>query len=691
MEEGKVATGRSPRHAPVAQRLRYALDPLVGMRLRPVLLLAGVGLALFTIFRAALLLARYHLVEHLTGSQIGRCFLTGLRFDVVPIGYALLPLALVLALAPRRLFRRRWFRRAVTAYSAAMLMLAVSVEIMGAAFFLYFGARLNWMALAYFGHFREAAVYIWQQYPVVLLFVVVAILAAAVWWALRRALWFGPGPRRVGVAGRAALAAVLVALCVSACHGGWSQQPLRQSSAYFTPNKLIAHLAQNNFFSLFHAAKINLTDKGDESDYYSFPPLSKAIRVTSGMLLQQGDTVLGGSVNPLWRRSDSGAPRRDYNVVVILMEGMAGQPVGVLGHSPSHTPNLDALCGAGVFFERMYAVGSHTSRGMVGVLCAHPDINGASILSRDLAVGKFLTLPAVFAARGYRTMFIYGGDPDFDNMKEFLAAGGVSSFITQSDMSRTGANIGNWGVPDEVTFAAAHETFQAMGEKKFFALILTVSNHPPFDIPSSFTEVLGGDSEQAKKLNAYRYADWALGEFFRRARTADYFKNTIFVLVSDHGRDLDATRFVDVPGYRIPCLIYAPSIVAPARIATVASQTDIAPTLLGLLGGTYEHCFLGRNLLAPTSDDGFAFIHDEDRFAFVSGDLAMIAPPRHEGMLFRLGQGTMRQLPADNQAPWKVADMNERMLSYYEMARHLYLTSAYRPPAASARTIAASK
>ena len=691
MKEGKPPSGRSRFKALLPPRPVRALGLVLGMRLRPVLLLTVVGVVLFTLFRAALLLARFHFIENLSGSQIRQCFLTGLRFDAVPIGYAVFPLAVALALAPRRLFRRQWFRRAITTYAATLLVIAIAVEIAGAAFFLYFGTRLNWLAIVHFGHFREAAVYIWREYPVVLLVAAIAALAVAVRWALRKTLWTGPTPRRLGIAGRAALAAVLVGLCVSACRGGWGQKPLRQSSAYFSPNKLITQLALNNFFSLFHAAKANLSDEDDEWEYYSFPPLAKAVRVTSDMLLQQGDTVLGGAVNPLWRRNDSGRPMRGHNVVVIIMEGMAGGPVGVLGHSPSHTPCFDALCEEGMYFQRMYAVGCRTSRGMVGVLCGYPDVSGASVLKRDLAQGRFLTLPAVFAARGYHTMMIYGGDPDFDNMREFFSKGGISTFIGQREIANRREDIGNWGVPDEMIFARAHQTFRAMGDRKFFAVILTVSNHPPFDVPTGRTEMLPPTSEQARKLNAYRYADWAIGEFFRRASTADYFANTIFVLVSDHGRDLDNERVVDVPGYHIPCVIYAPGNVAPSRVTAVASQVDIAPTVLGLLGGTYEHCFMGRNMLAVGDDDGFAVIHDEDRFAFVRGDLALVAPPRQQSMLFRLSGETMEKVQANGELAWQAEDMNSRLLSYYKMARHLYLTSAYRPPAASATALAAAR
>ncbi|MFA6133635.1 MAG: LTA synthase family protein [Phycisphaerae bacterium] len=657
---------------------------LLGYRLRPLVVLAMFGFVLFGAFRAGLLLARCGYIEDLGVGDVWDCFLVGLRFDAVAIGYALLPLALVLALAPRKSFHSSTFRHGVTAYATTIVVIGVMIEIIGAAFFLHFLDRLNWMTIVHLGHFGEAAVFIWRTYPVLILLAIVIAFGLAARWALGKVFWSRPVPSPLGRKGRLVMAAILAVLGVLACRGSLGHQSLREGSAYFSTNKILSQLALNNFFSLFHAARVTLTDEGDESEFYSFPPLGRAAEVATGMLVQQGETPLGGGANPLWRRSDPGRPRLDYNVVVIVMEGMSAKPVGVLGNSPSFTPELDRLCQEGLYFDRMYAVGPRTSRGMVGVLCGHPDVSGASVLKRDLAQGKFLTLPAIFQSRGYATMMIYGGDPNFDNMRGFFSRGGVQRFISQADMGVPEAQTGNWGVPDEITFDKAHQAFLEMGDRKFFSVILTVTNHQPFEVPPGKVPMLSGQSEEIKSLNAYTYSDWALGQFFRKARTAEYFKNTLFVLVADHGRDFDNRRIVDVPGYRIPCVFYAPGIFPPTKIKTVASQVDIPATLLAFLGGSYEHCFLGRNILALKEDDGFAVIHDEDHFAFVRGDLALVVPPKHAGIVFRLTGDSLERPSRDEVPEQDVQVLNLQMLSYYALAKHLYLTGCYRPPVTSA-------
>jgi phosphoglycerol transferase MdoB-like AlkP superfamily enzyme len=655
---------------------------LLGRRVRPVLLVAAAGFLIFGAFRAGLLLDRRNVIEDLHSDDVMGCFLMGLRFDAVPIGYALLPLAVVLPLAPRWIFRNRTFRQAVTTYATTLIVVALCVETIGAFFFLHFWERLNWLTVAHLPHFRESAVYIWHVYPVLTILVGVVLVTLAVRWGLSKLFWSYPVPSRMRWRERIVVAAVLTGLSALAARGGLLRS-LRSADAYFCTNKVVCHLAQNNFFTLMHAAKVFLTDICDETEYYSFPPAPRAAEVTAGMLLQPGETPLGSGANPLWRRTDTGMPRRDYNVVIILMESMAGRPVGALGHKPSFTPELDELAAEGIFLERMYAVGPRTSRAMVGVLCGHPDVSGVSVLRRDQAQGRFLTLPAILRARGYTTVMIYGGDSGFDNMKGFFSKGGIERFLDERSMGDP-RQIGNWGLPDEITFDKAHQVFGELARKgPFFAILLTVSNHEPFEIPKGRVDVLPGESSDIQSLNAYRYADWALGEFFRKARTAEYFKNTLFVLVADHGRDFDNTRIVDVPGYRIPCLFLAPSILPPRRVKAVASQMDIAPTILALLGGSYEHCFLGRNVLAVGDKEGFALIHDENYLAFVRDDLALVAPPRHEAILYEVSGNSMKK------PSWDVPDqdvhmLNLQMLSYYMTARHLFLTSSYGPPATSA-------
>ena len=637
-----------------------------------------VAIGLFALFRGVLLwMLRGHM-DQIARWDIVRCFLVGLRYDGVVVGYGMIPFVLVLTLAPDLVFSRRWFRRGITGFAAAIVTLVLFTEVVGLFFFIQFHARLNWLALNYWGHFHEIAAYIWSNYPVWMLPLTVVAGFLVAYLLFRRVIWSGTGPRGP-IWPRPIVATGLIALCILGARGSLGHHRLRFGPAYFTTNKILSQIALNNFFTLGEAIKCYLQEQHGLTDDPRLPPPETASKVVRHMLYQGGDVPLGVEGNPFWRRTETGKPRSDYNVVVVIMEGMAGSPVGGLGNRPSFTPCLDALAEEGLFFERMYGVGDRTCRGLIATFCGHPDLPGRSLIKRPRTQGNFLTLPGVLSRRGYRTLFIFGGNPDFDNMKGFFGAGGIDEFIDEDQMYADDPASG-WGTHDEGIFRKAHDVFTRLGHQKFFAIIKTLSNHEPFDVPAGRVELLPPTTGKNKRLNAYRYADWCLGQFFKNARQGEYYKRTIFVLVSDQERKVDPSLIVDVFGYRLPCVIYAPGIVPTRRIRTVCSQTDIAPTVLGLLGGSYEHCFLGRNVLEVEPGDGFAVLRNDDRLAYVWSDRVLLLSPGREPIPHLLGPGKLYDFPPGEDRHEEIERARLRLFSYLRVARQVYINNAYHYP-----------
>lgn len=648
-----------------AEKPRRASRWLPSQRIRAILILVIPSLLMFAGFRVGLLMAFGDSLGDASRWDLFQCFGVGAQFDGLSLGALALPLVLALTLAPAGAFPRLWFRRLAAGYVTIILAGVTFVEVTGAFFFAHFDTRLDLLAIAYLGS-PETLTYVWQQYPVVWALLGVAALLAGVYWLVMRLAWADSAPCEPRWK-QLVLSAGLVSLCVLGMRGGLDGMPLRAGSAYVSGNNVVNQLTMSNVFSLLDAIRTGYTDDNTgEEGMYPFPPPGQAMDQARQMLYQPRDESLADSRNPLWRRSVTGQALKDYNVVVIVMEGMSGQPVGALGNTPSYSPNVDALSQEGLFFDRMYAVGARTNRGLTGVLCGHPDLGGRSVLTQSRSQGRFLTLPGIMKARGYRTLFVYGGQPKWDNIGGFFAKGGVEEFIGQDQIASADSS-NQWGVPDEDIFRKAHQRFLQYGDQRFFAAILTVSNHEPFIVPPGRVEMLPEDSLQNRKLNSYRYADWAIGEFFRQARLAPYFQKTIFVLVADHGRDLTPNRILDVPG-----------LVPARRVSVVSSQTDIAPTVLSLLGGQFDHCFLGRNLLTVPEDDGFALLHAGDRLAFVRGDQALLMPPQSPATLVEVTNAT--QQPLAGQRADQASDLQAKMMSYYFTSRQLYLDSQYCGP-----------
>jgi len=646
----------------------------------PLWILAIACYALFGGFRLGLCLGNMGSFNGVAFSEIVHCFVLGLCYDTMVVGYILLPPAVLLTISPPEAFAKPWFNRIIRGYAAIVTLGVLVIEIIGVFMYLHEGTRTNWTLPYYLRHPHEVFGHVWKEYPVWLCLLAIPVIIFLLYKLYHHS--FGKGiVHELRNWRRVAFSCVIVFLCIVAARGGLQSRPLSNTLAYEnTSNQLLVELTKNNCYELFQGAQ-NLIEVHKEDHVLNLPKLKIAKPIVKKLYFQDADTSLALESNPLWRRTKTPTERKKMNVVFIIMESMAGKHVGALGYPYSQTPNLDALCREGLFFSKMFAVGARTNRGMIGTLSGYPGLCQAPVIASKLAEGNFLTLPGIFQRRGYKTVFVYGGRPTFDNMDRFLTKGGVDQIIGEKQMSTK--NIGTWGAPDEYIFQKAIETFDKMDDRKFFGLILTVSNHPPFKVPAGRVSMLPTDLDENKIINATRYADWALGEFFHNARSTKWFKNTIFVLVSDSGRAvaLDKTLPIDAVGFRVPCLIYAPGLIPPEEIDVVASQTDIAPTLLSLMGGEFEHCFFGRNLLTVPRGDGFALLHENNNRAFIRGDYLLIQPPggKNKPHLYRITPLATELVPDGELKTKQTEKLSEELGAIYKMAKHVYDKGLYSP------------
>ena len=122
------------------------------------------------------------------------------------------------------------------------------------------------------------------------------------------------------------------------------------------------------------------------------------------------------------------------------------------------------------------------------------------------------------------------------------------------------------------------------------------SNHDPFEFPDGRIELY----EQPKQTrnNAAKYADYAIGTFFRKAMASPYWKDTVFLVVADHDSRVFGKDLVPVANFHIPGLILGADI-APRRDPRLVSQVDLAPTLLSLIGIGDPMLMTGQDLTDP--------------------------------------------------------------------------------------------
>src|SRR5690606_26291973 len=102
-----------------------------------------------------------------------------------------------------------------------------------------------------------------------------------------------------------------------------------------------------------------------------------------------------------------------------------------------------------------------------------------------------------------------------------------------------------------------------------------------------------------------------------------------FVFVADHTAGSAGQEDLPVANYQIPLFIYAPKYVKTAEYSDVASQIDLAPTVLGLLNLDYVSTFFGRNVLREDHAPGRALLGNYQHLGLFDGkNLAILSPRR---------------------------------------------------------------
>jgi phosphoglycerol transferase MdoB-like AlkP superfamily enzyme len=356
------------------------------------------------------------------------------------------------------------------------------------------------------------------------------------------------------------------------------------------------------------------------------------------------------------------------NVVVVSSESFGAEFSRLYGSATDLTPNFDAFAQRGLWFRNSYASGTRTVRGLEAISASFPPIPSVSILRRP-GNENIATWGKVMREHGYRTSFIYGGYGYFDNMNYYFGNNGFDVLDRNSISKVRFENI--WGVADEDLFDRAMQHFDEMAHDKqpFFSIIMTTSNHKPYTFRPG---VPGVPPQGGGRAAGVRYADFALGYFLRAAEQHEWFKDTIFVVVADHGARVYGAADIPLKTYEIPLMVYAPQHLAPRRVDTLMGQIDIAPTVLGLLGFGYRAPFFGQDVLAhPDAPRIALFSHNHD-IAILQDSRMVVFGLNKSEQTFDYDRAANKYTPV---APDKeLADLG---IAYYQTAFELFHAHHY--------------
>ncbi|MEZ5450519.1 MAG: LTA synthase family protein [Thiolinea sp.] len=559
-------------------------NAFIPQRYRLLLWVLALFLLISVLTRAGLLLFEN---DHslFTLRQLAGIFGIGLLYDLTAVTYVFIPFALLALLLGNGPRRRHWHAVLATGLLALALFGFLFTALAEGTFWNEFSSRFNFIAVDYLVYTREVLGNIWQSYPVGWLLAGIGLLALLLLRWVYRPFWQAASGEAGGLPKRLLMTVLLLALPTLSFFLV-NDQP-RKASA----KPAARELAGNGYYEFMRAFRAN------DLDYFKF--YKTLPEAQANLLLQQefrkGDPHIQFVDNamPAAHAVQPAQPPANKHLVLISIESLGADYVESFGGKPGLTPNLDRLAGEGLKFTQLYATGLRTVRGLEALTLSIPPTPGHAVPVRQHNTG-LQSLGGVLKANGYAPYYIYGGYSYFDNMENFFSGNGYS-VVDRTDVADKAIHHETiWGIADEDILHHAIQVIGAQAEQgqKVFAHIMTTSNHRPYTYPDGRIDIPSGSGREG----AVKYTDWAIGHFMQEAQQQSWFADTVFVFVADHTSHGRGRTDLPPENYRIPLIIYAPGFIQPAEVTDLASQIDVAPTVLGLLHLPYVSEFYGQDI-----------------------------------------------------------------------------------------------
>ncbi len=359
-----------------------------------------------------------------------------------------------------------------------------------------------------------------------------------------------------------------LALLFLGVRGGFGIMPVLISDASFSEKRELNLLSTNSCWNFFY----QITEAGGLSEIEHF---------TNGKFNQE-------NLNQLYLNSTNNHFNLVYwnqypNVVLIVLEGFSAEMSSFFeGHDGNEMPFIDELAKNGYALTQAFASGDRTDKGLLSLLSAWPGQSWQNMINHPSKLDKLPSLAQKFNDKGYDSKFFYGGDLSFANMEFYLKANGFKQLVGLNQMSQSIENKGKWGIHDSMMLQYVAKQL-AENHNPYFATILTLSTHEPYDLASSSCKTV-----KEKMAFCMRYTDRALQSFFSQMQKAPNYKNTLFVITADHGKELNTenTALASRNFFHIPLLFYGqclPNSMQGSINRSVVSQTDIYQSIVDLI------------------------------------------------------------------------------------------------------------
>ena len=584
-------------------------------RLRYLLGAVSLSWLFFILFRIVFFYTFNDPVADVSASDLTRAFWMGVRFDLRLAILISLPL-LVLTMIPVLNMGRSHRTRTVGKWIYGILIIgAVLFYTADFGHYAYLQQRVDITALILLENPTISAQMVWESYPVVWFLSILALLCFT-WIKLHDGLvaaTVAKTPKYRNTSHKVVGVIVGGTIYLFSLWGTFAQYALFWSDAFFSRDPFVSALALNPVLYFYDTSNFSEADFDIEKVREYYPTISNWLGVAEP---DQDNMNFTREIIP--DKKIEPPP----NIVIIFMESVGLNRMRLMGNPFDTTPTLDQLAKNGLFFPNFYVPWVSTSRSVFTMVTGIPDVARTKTSSRNPLIRDQYSIISQF--KDHDKYYMIGGSASWANIRSLITYNLKDmDLIELEDFDRPRVDV--WGISDLDLLREAHDLFSKRdSEKPFFAVVQTAANHRPYSIPEDNAGFINKDQDEQvlqkagfnslDQYNAMRFLDHSIGRFMEMADTADYFKNTIFVLFGDHGNaDPQAEHMpaddyaLRLRSYNVPFIIYAPGLgMDHRRIETVCGLPDLMPTIAGLSRIDYTNKTLGRDVLK--NENGMAFV-----------------------------------------------------------------------------------
>lgn len=291
------------------------------------------------------------------------------------------------------------------------------------------------------------------------------------------------------------------------------------------------------------------------------------------------------------------------NVVFIIVEGL-GSDFTDDGEYKGFTPFLDSLTSKSLYWENFVSNAGRTFGALPSLMGSLPFGEDGFMELNPLP--KHNSLISILKSNGYETNYYCGDESTFDRKNNFLEYNGIDKIIDINKFGpgyvKTKENSGgfSWGYPDAEIY---RKTLTELKDKKKprLDIIMTLTNHEPFDFPSKnaylgrVDRILNTKSTfERNRMREYKdifacllYTDNSIESFIKAYSKRPDYQNTIFVITGDH-RLIPIPQKDNLSRFHVPLYIYSPMLKKTAKFKSISSHSDVTPSLVSFLMNNYK-------------------------------------------------------------------------------------------------------